>query len=148
MRILDLTAGKRAIWYDKENPLVTFLDIRPEMNPTIVCDTRNIPDEAGKDFDLIVYDPPHLCCGPNSTMGKKYGNFKTDEILDSISKTSKEAHRVSRKGALMAFKFNDHDIKFERALDLMKDEWTPLFGNVTKFATRSTTRWILLLRKD
>lgn len=42
MKILDMSAGNRAIWIDKNNPLVTFLDRRPEVNPTFVCDTKTL----------------------------------------------------------------------------------------------------------
>jgi hypothetical protein len=58
MKILDLTAGRRAVWYDKKHPLCTYLDIRPEVEPDILCDTTALPDEVGRDYDLIVYDPP------------------------------------------------------------------------------------------
>ncbi len=148
LKILDLTAGNRAVWCDKKNPLVTFLDVRPEVEPDFVCDTRAIPPEVGDGYTLIVYDPPHLNCGIKSDMGKRYGYFKTKEILDSIEKTAKEAHRVSTPGALMAFKWNTHDIKLSRALAFMDEFWEPLFGQVTKYAKRSTTHWVLLKRRD
>lgn len=66
MKILDLSSGNRAIWFNKNHPLACYLDKRSEVHPTIVCDTRNIPIEAGVDFDLIVWDPPHMNCGPKS----------------------------------------------------------------------------------
>lgn len=81
MKILDMSAGNRAIWFDKNNPLVMFLDKRESVNPTIVCDTRNIPESAGKDFDLVVFDPPHLNTGKNSNMAKCYGYHTTAEIF-------------------------------------------------------------------
>lgn len=152
MKILDLTAGRRAIWFDKQNPLCTYLDIREEMNPDIVCDTRSIPDGIC-DIDLVVYDPPHMCCGPNSNMAKSYGHFKTADILDSIKGSGKEAHRVTRPNALMALKWNDHDIRLERVLDLLVD-WKPLFGHrlrnmsgISKKRRISQSYWVLLLRR-
>lgn len=149
MRILDLTAGRRAIWMDKNNPLATFLDIRPEMKPDIVCDTRAIPEIVGTGFNLVVYDPPHVNCGPTSDFGKRYGHFTTVEILNSIEETAIEAHRVSLPGALMAFKWNDHDIKLPRVMAYLESHWTPLFGDVSKFLKRgSQTYWVMLLRKD
>lgn len=148
MKILDLTAGRRAIWFDKDNPLCTYLDIREEMNPNVVCDTRSIPAEVGDGYTLIVYDPPHLPFGPNSDMGKRYGNFSTFEILDSIRKSSAEAHRVSAPNALMAFKWNTHDIKLPKVLNLMARHWEPLFGHHTKFGHKSQTFWVMLRRLD
>ncbi len=148
MKILDLTAGNRAIWHDKQNPLATYLDIRPEMKPDHVCDTRNIPAHVGSGFNLIVYDPPHCNMGPTSDMAKKYGHFTTKEILDSVEHTSIEAHRVGAPGALLIFKWATRDIKLERVLALMTEKWQPLFGDITKFSQRSKTHWLVLKRRD
>lgn len=145
MKILDMSTGKKGIWFDKNNPLVTFLDIRPETNPTFICDTRNIPAEVGNDFDLIVFDPPHLNLGKNSNFAKDYGHFTQSEIMDTISRSSAEAHRISKPTALMAFKWNDHDTRLEKVLGLMKN-WTPLFGNRLKSGPnyRTMTYWVVL----
>ncbi len=147
MKILDLSAGRRAIWFWKDHPLATFLDKRPEVNPTIVCDTRNIPDEVGTGFDLVVFDPPHMACGPNSDFSKAYGYHSTREILDTITKTAAEAHRVTRPGALMALKWNNHDIQLTKVFCLMV-HWEPLFGHLTKDGPGSQTYWAMLRRLD
>lgn len=146
MRILDLSAGRRAIWFNKNHPLATYLDKRAEVNPTIVCDTRSIPEEAGSGYDLIVWDPPHMNCGPNSNMSKVYGYHTTAEILDTIEKTAAEADRVSNSNALMAFKWNNHDITLKRVFDLMP-QWEPLFGHLTKDGPGSQTYWTMLRKK-
>lgn len=140
-----MSAGNRAIWFDKNNPLAIFLDKRESVKPTIVCDTRNIPDSVGNDFDLVVFDPPHLNTGANSNMAKCYGHHTTAEILDTVEKSSAEAHRVTRSNALMAFKWNTHDIKLERVLKLMP-QWEALFGHLTKDGPRSQTYWVMLRR--
>lgn len=147
MKILDLSAGNRAIWYDKSHPFAVYLDKRASVNPTIVCDTRNIPESAGSGFNLIVWDPPHMNCGPNSNMSRVYGYHTTEEILDTIEKTSVEARRVSARNAVMAFKWNDHDIKLSRVLELMP-QWEPLFGHLTKDGPGSQTYWVMLRRID
>lgn len=149
MKILDLTAGPRGIWFNKEHPLATFLDRRAEVNPTFVCDTTNIPPEVGTDYDLIVYDPPHMNCGPNSDMSKRYGYHRTFDLLDDIAKTMREAHRVSKPGALMALKWSTHDIKLPRLFKLL-GPWEPLFGHITKFSQRRPYQsyWIMLRRLD
>ena len=147
MKILDLSAGRRAIWFDKKNPLTTFLDKRPEVEPDFVCNTTDIPEEVGRDFDLLVFDPPHMNCGPGSNMSKTYGHHTYAEILETIEGTAKEAHRVSKAGALMAFKWNDHDVKLPRVLRLMP-QWTPLFGHLTKDGPGSKTFWVMLKRVD
>lgn len=147
MKILDLSAGNRAIWYNKKHPLCTYLDKRESVNPDIVCDTRSIPESAGSGFDLVVWDPPHMNCGPNSNMSKTYGYHTTKEILDTIEKTAIEAHRITGSKGLMAFKWNTHDIKLERVYKLMP-QWEPLFGHLTKDGPRSQTYWVMLRRLE
>lgn len=145
MKILDLSAGNRAIWFNKNHPLAMYLDKRAEVKPTIVCDTREIPFSVGSGYDLVVWDPPHMNCGPNSNMSKCYGYHTTKEILDTLEKTSIEAHRVTKENALMALKWNSHDIKLERVFKLLT-QWEPLFGHLTKDGPRSQTYWIMLKR--
>lgn len=145
MKILDLSAGKRAIWFNKNHPLATYLDKRPEVEPDIVCDTREaIP---GSGYDLICWDPPHMNCGPNSNMSRRYGHHTTAEILDTIEKTGSNVHKVSVPNALMALKWNDHDIKLQRVLKLLPN-WEPLFGHLTKHGPGSQTYWVLLRRLE
>lgn len=145
MKILDLSAGNRAIWFNKNHPLAIYLDKRKKVKPTIVCDTTKIPKSAGSGFNLICWDPPHMNCGPKSNMSKVYGYHTTQTILDTIVKTGREAHRVSARNALMALKWNNHDIRLERIFDLLP-QWEPLFGHLTKDGPRSQTYWVMLRR--
>lgn len=146
-KILDLSAGRRAIWFNKEHPKTTYLDKRAEVSPTIVCDTRDIPPEVGEEYSLLVFDPPHMNCGPNSDMTRAYGYHTTKEILDTIEGTAREAHRVSKPDALMALKWNDHDISLKKVFLLMP-QWEPLFGHLTKDGPGSKTYWVLLKRRN
>lgn len=145
MKILDLSAGNRAVWFNKNHPLALYLDKRPEVNPDQVVDTNDIPLSVGSEFDLIVFDPPHMNCGPNSNMSKVYGYHKTKEILDTVERTGREAHRIASKNGLMALKWNDHDIKLKRILTLLPN-WEPLFGHLVKNGKHSQTYWVMLLK--
>lgn len=147
MRILDLSAGNRAIWFDKNCPLAVFVDKRAEVSPDIVADTTKLPPTVGYDYDLVVFDPPHMNCGKNSNMSAVYGYHTTAEILETIKGTAAEAHRVTKPDALMALKWNDHDIKLQRVFDLMP-QWEPLFGALTKDGpgSGSKTYWAMLRR--
>ncbi len=147
MRILDLSAGNRSIWYDKKNRDCIYLDKRQEVFPDLVADTRCMPQIPTDNFDLLVFDPPHVNCGKNSDMSKRYGHHTTAQILETIKETAIEAHRVGKKDCLMALKWNDHDIKLQRVLDLMP-QWEPLFGHLTKDGPGSKTYWVMLRRKD
>ena len=152
MKILDLSAGGRAMWFDKDNPLVTFLDKRASVEPTVVCDTTAIPAEVGDGYDLVVFDPPHENVGANSNLSKFYGHSTRAEIIETIKGSGAEAHRVTKPRALMAFKWNDHAFKLDRVLELLSPHWTPLFGTHLKnrggSAAKSQSFWVLLLRKD
>lgn len=147
MKILDLSAGRRAIWFNKAHPLALYLDKRPEVSPSIVCDTREIPSSVGSGYDLLVWDPPHMNCGPNSNMSKVYGYHTTAQILELIEKTGSEAFRVSKENALMALKWNNHDIRLQRVFDLLP-QWEPLFGHLTKDGPGSQTYWAMLKRRS
>lgn len=147
MKILDLSAGNRAVWFDKKNKLATFLDKRSDVGPDFVCDTTDIPPEVGNGFDLVVFDPPHLNCGKNSNMSKVYGHHTTAQILATLEGTAAEAHRITKQNALMALKWNNHDISLQRVFDLMP-QWEPLFGHLTKNGPRSQTYWVMLRRID
>lgn len=46
--------------------------------------------------------------------------------------------RVTKQNALMALKWNNHDIKLQRVFDLMP-QWEPLFGHLTKDGPGSQT---------
>lgn len=149
MKILDLTAGNRGIWFDKNHPDAMFVDRRAEVAPTLVADSRSLPDEVGRGFDLIVFDPPHVNFGATANMSRDYGHHTTAEIKSLIAGASIEAHRVARPDALMAFKWNDHDIPIATVLSLMTDYWEPLFGHKVAARTKhySSTVWVMLKRR-
>lgn len=149
MRILDLSAGNRAIWFDKDHRDAVYVDVRPEVEPTILADARSLPADLGEGFDLIVFDPPHKNNGASGNMTKNYGHHTHDEIRSIVRDTAREAHRVARPDALMAFKWNDHSIRLAIALSLMSAWWEPLFGHGVSSQQRSSmTSWVMLRRRD
>ena len=149
MRIVDLTAGTRSIWFNKDQPGAIFIDIRKEVEPTFVRDARNT-GLADQYFDVVVFDPPHANFGKNGKMSKNYGHHSAAEIKALITGAAKEAHRISKRNAVMSFKWNDHDLTLNSALKLMADYWTPLFGQKTSVRTMraSTTYWVMLKKSD
>jgi hypothetical protein len=147
MRILDMSAGYRAIWFNRLHPDTVFVDIRPQVSPTVIANTEILPFPNNV-FDLVVFDPPHVVNGRGSKMGETYGSFLADEIKQTIQKSSAEAYRCSTGNALMAFKWNDHDVRLGRLIDLMEG-WEPLFGHqvATRHKHRSSTYWVLLHKR-
>lgn len=149
MKILDMSAGYRHIWYDKSNPLVTFLDRREETKPHFVCDTRKIPEEVGSGFDLVVFDPPHENSGAHSRMRATYGHSTRADIYSTLTGSCVEAWRVTKPDALMAFKWNDCARSLEAILPFLRG-WEPLFGHGLRLPGRHKTQtyWVMLKRQD
>ena len=150
MRILDLTAGNRAIWFDKNYPDATFVDVRPEVTPGVVADSTSLPAECSGPYDLIVFDPPHKPNGSQFGMSRSYGQFDMDEIRALLCGGAAEAHRVSKPDALMALKWNDHHMKLTKAVSFISKWWEPLFGHGLRPQQRtgSATSWVLLRRRS
>ena len=117
MKILDATAADRAMWYNKENPLTTFVDVRPEMKPNIVMDITK-PYFQDKEFDLIIFDPPHIPTGPENTgvFAKKYGRFSANQIRELIRDAFNEFYRILKDEGLVIFKFNDHSFPLKKVI--------------------------------
>jgi hypothetical protein len=146
VKIIDLSAGNRAVWFNKAHPECLYIDIRQEVEPDLVADSRELPDGVGSDYDLIVFDPPHMNFGRLSNMRRVYGYHTQAQILDIIQGTSREAHRIAKHEGLMAFKWNDHDTALMDILKLMP-EWEPLFGHLTKDGPGSKTYWVMLKKR-
>lgn len=149
MKILDLSAGRRAVWFDKNYRDATYIDIRPEVAPTIVCDARSLPAEIGDGYDLIVFDPPHKNNAASGKMSHNYGHWTAEQIREIVIGSAQQAHRVSREDALMAFKWNDHTRKLQSVLVWLDPWWEPLFGHGVSGQHRhgSMTSWVLLRRR-
>lgn len=150
MKILDISAGRRAVWFDKNHPDATYVDVRPEVAPMIVADARDLPAAVGAGYALVVFDPPHVNGGKTGNISRDYGHHTSEEIRDIIRRSAQEAHRVTAADALMAFKWNDHDQKLPKVLELMADWWEPLFGHVTSIRRKHVcqTYWVMLRRRD
>lgn len=148
-RILDACCGSRMFWFDKENPNVTYMDIRQEyeeletghvvnVNPDIVGDFRDMPFESNT-FDMVVFDPPHLIhAGENSWLAKKYG--KLDELWpEDIRQGFAECMRVLKPNGSLIFKWNEDQISLQEVLAAIGEQ--PLFGN-----KRSKTHWLVFMK--
>ncbi|MBM6742103.1 class I SAM-dependent methyltransferase [Enterococcus gallinarum] len=148
-KILDACCGSRMFWFDKQNPNVTFMDIRQEydeletghvvdVNPDIVGDFRDMPFEADT-FDMVVFDPPHLIhAGDYSWLAKKYG--KLDELWpEDIRQGFAECMRVLKPNGSLIFKWNEDQISLQEVLAAIGEQ--PLFGN-----KRSKTHWLVFMK--
>lgn len=143
--ILDATCGGRHLWNDKARPDTVYIDqrelppgtipIRPNwcVAPDIVASFTDIPfdDET---FEMVVYDPPHIIrdTPSKSFMRTKYGELRSDNWRDTISKGFAECWRVLKPGGTLVFKWSSANISTREVLALFGEQ--PLFkckGNVS-----------------
>jgi len=136
-------------WFDKQNPNVTFMDIRRhyeeletghviDVDPDIVGDFRDMPFEDDA-FDMVVFDPPHLIhASENSWLAKKYG--KLDELWpEDIRQGFAECMRVLKPNGSLIFKWNEDQISLQEIVTAIGEQ--PLFGN-----KRSKTHWLVFMK--
>lgn len=151
-KILDATSGSRMFWFNKNNPLVLFQDIRKEnhvlcdgrtleINPDVVGDARNMPYTDGS-FKLVVLDPPHLKkLGLDTWMAKKYGVLLPTWELD-IKAMFDESMRVLEDDGILILKWNEAQIKLNKVLEVIGIE--PLFGHTT--GKHGRTIWLAFMK--
>lgn len=152
--ILDVCCGSKMFWFDKNNPLVLFSDIRNEENtlcdgrslkihPDIISDFTNMPFEDNT-FKLVVFDPPHLLkLGKTSWMAKKYGILPHD-WKPIIHNGFNECMRVLEPNGVLIFKWNERDISIKQILSTIK--YKPLFGHTTR--KNSETIWMCFMKTN
>lgn len=155
MKILDACCGSRMLWFDKKNPLVTFMDNREledtlcdgrklEVKPDVIGDFRSIPYED-ESFNLVVFDPPHLMkVGENSWLAKKYGKLNKDTWREDLSAGLAECFRVLKPDGILVFKWNETDITVSEILKLTPQK--PLLGH--KSGKLNKTHWILFAKQN
>lgn len=152
MKILDACCGSKMFWFDKNNPNVTFMDIREiedtlcdgrklEIHPDVLGDFRNMPFQDNT-YDLIVFDPPHLTkVGDNSWLAKKYGKLNPNTWKEDLSKGFDECMRVLKPCGTLIFKWNEEQISLKDILSCFNKK--PLFGN-----KRSKTHWLVFIKNQ
>jgi hypothetical protein len=152
-KIIDVCCGSRMFWFDKNNPLVIFNDIRDEEH--VLCDGRTLkihPDTKhdftdlkfpDKQFKLVVFDPPHfLKLGENSWMAKKYGRLNKnwqEDIRDGF----KECWRILDDDGVLIFKWSPVDISLSEIIALF--DIKPLFGHTTRQKNQCT--WFCYMKQ-
>lgn len=151
-KILDACCGSRMMWFDKENPLVVFNDIRKEehilcdgrvlkIKPDTQHDFRNLAFEDDS-FKLVVFDPPHLNkLGQNTWMAKKYGTLGFTWQAD-IKEGFNECMRVLEPFGILIFKWNEIQIKLNDLLSILPQK--PLFGHTS--GKHGRTIWMAFMK--
>lgn len=151
--ILDMTAGSRMMWFDKDNENVVFVDKRRcyerldtghviNVQPDVVADwsqNHGLPFDDNS-FHLVLFDPPHLIhAGEHSWLAKKYGTLNADNWQAIIKAGFTEAMRVLKPNGTLVFKWNDSQITLPNLLAQIPYE--PLFGQ-----KRQKTHWLVFMK--
>ncbi len=151
-KILDACCGSRMMWFNKENPLAVYMDIRKEthilcdgrtlkINPDVVADFTNMPFSDGK-FKLVVLDPPHLKdAGDSSWICKKYGRLGQG-WQEEIRKAFKECFRVLEDNGILIFKWSEDQVKVSEIIKLSGRQ--PLFGH--RSGKSGKTIWLCFMK--
>src|SRR6266851_5591457 len=77
-KILDLSSGRRNVWFDRAHPNTVFVDIKETVQPSVVADSGRLPFADGSPFELVLFDPPH--CNTSGDMAERYGSYKVAEL--------------------------------------------------------------------
>ena len=153
--ILDACCGGRMFWFDKNNPNVTFADIRREnvlfkdgnkirslsIEPQFIHDFTQMsyPDNT---FKLVIFDPPHLIKGgDNSWLVKKYGLLNPDWSTQ-LRKGFDECMRVLDNFGTLVFKWNETQIPVSKIIEMLGQQ--PLLGH--KSGRAAQTHWLLFMK--
>ena len=151
-KVLDPCCGSRMFWFDPNNPIAVFGDIRTEratlcdgrslvVDPDVEMDFRALPFDSGA-FKLVVFDPPHLKqAGETGWQAKKYGVLGSDWRED-IRRGFAECFRVLAVDGVLIFKWAETQIKVSEVLALTPHR--PLFGH--KFGKRNGTHWLCFMK--
>lgn len=144
--VLDMTAGGRMMWPNKENELAVFVDKRNEtlefsdrgqvrnyeVRPDIQADWSGgagLPFSDGS-FSQVIFDPPHLLhAGLNSWLRKKYGVLDKVTWKRDLERGFSEAARVLADNGTLIFKWNSDQIKLSSVLALVPDELVATIRN-------------------
>jgi hypothetical protein len=149
--ILDVTAGSRSMWFDKNNHLTLFTDVRRaeytqcdgrslSVQPDREADFRALPFD-NETFYLVVFDPPHLNkLGKGSWMAQKYGRLNETWEQD-IKQGFDECMRVLKPNGVLVFKWNEHQIPVKKIISVIGTQ--PLFGHPTR---HSKTIWMSFMK--
>lgn len=150
--ILDACCGSWMFWFDKDNPNVTFMDIRDEecvlsdgqtviVHPNVIGDFTKMPF-PDKSFKLVVFDPPHLVwAGKTANLYKRYGKLDRD-WAEELKAGMDECMRVCDDYGVVIFKWAETQLKLKTVLKAIGRE--PLFGHRSNASGK--TIWLAFMK--
>ena len=159
MKILDATCGFKGMWYQKNHPFVTFMDKRKgtfnhfkkstiKVEPDVVSDWNDTPFEDNE-FDLILFDPPHIIQNSNKgIMAIKYGVLNPKTWKSDLSAGINELFRVLKPNGIFIFKWCETDRRTHIKNILKLFPYPPLFGTNSDSIRKSSGKiyWIVFIK--
>jgi len=128
--ILDVTAGNRGIWRNKNPFGVIFIDKEPGflINQDIMADNTKLPIRTDLNIDSIIFDPPWMVNPPSWWLNKKtrpgsggityYGEYESKrDIVPYLNKAFNEFKNYTER---VCMKWGDSDIPLFRILGFLK----------------------------
>ncbi len=120
--LIDITAGNRAMWKNKHENGVVFIDKRRNVKPKpdVVAVWAALPFKDGA-FDGGVFDPPQMLYkSKGKPMGfnfeERYGILNRETWEADLSGAVRELLRVIIPGGRILFKWNDNHVSVKRLL--------------------------------
>jgi SAM-dependent methyltransferase len=139
--ILDATAGYRMMWFNKKHPNCIYLDQRPECEPDIVGDFRDLKQFKDETFNLIIFDPPFWIKNKSAGaygMVRRFGYLEPETWQIDLKKGFQELWRVLKSHGILLFKWQNYQIASN---DILKFAPTkPLLYQITADRYRSGSR--------
>ena len=170
--ILDATAGRRSMWYNKDNPNTIYMDKetdedlfkryseslqcrnRPGINitkhktATVHANFKEIP-YPNNSFNLIVFDPPHVITKKMSgSIQKCFGVLNPETWQSELKKGLEECMRVLKPKGVLLFKWNTFSKRVKELYPLFPSD--PLFSQTTtgnnQKRNKSKTVWFCFMK--
>ena len=134
--ILDATAGFRMMWFNKHHPNALYLDQRPECEPDIVGDFRDLNQFPDETFRLIVFDPPHIpkprsnLTAKNAEFIRKFGYLNAETWQSDLKRGFSELWRDLKPYGILLLKWSNKYVSSDDILRLCSE--TPLFYQISQ----------------
>lgn len=141
------------MWYQKNNPCVTFMDCRKGtfrykhydrwvVEPDVVSEWKDMPFPDNT-FDMVIFDPPHII--QKSEKGNiiaEYGKLPPESWRQMLTEGIKQCFRVLKNDGFFILKWCENDKKIDEIIKLCP--YPPLFG--TKTGKANNNHWIVFIK--
>ena len=153
---IDVTAGYRMMWPNKNPPNMIFMDKNKESQraPDILATWEYMPFRDNV-FETVFFDPPHKLGrttgrGHWATPSNKnyYGiDISKTKFRTGVYKGSREFLRVANR---LCFKWNDIELMVERVMTLFPKTWEKINHLVIDkgLKTGTLTHWVTFIKSE